>query len=119
MIVEDELPLLESYSEILESQNYKVLKMHDGYEALAELEKNHNVSLVFLDLMMPGMDGLEVLERIKKDKNKYGEMPVVILTNMVSERVVREAFDLNASSYLVKTEIAFEDLVNEVKKHIG
>jgi CheY-like chemotaxis protein len=118
MIVEDEEALLESYSEIILSQGYSVLKMKDGYEALAALEKNHSVALIFLDLMMPGMDGLEVLETIKSDKNKYGEMPVIILTNMVSERVVREAFTLGAKSYLVKTEIAFEDLINEVKKNV-
>jgi CheY-like chemotaxis protein len=118
MIVEDEEALLESYAEILVSQGYSVLKVKDGYEALATLEKNHSVALVFLDLMMPGMDGLEVLQTIKSDKQKYGEMPVIILTNMVSERVVREAFDLGAKSYLVKTEIAFEDLINEVKKNI-
>jgi CheY-like chemotaxis protein len=119
MVVEDEELLLESYAEMITTQGYKVIKIKDGYEALSTLEKNHNVSLVFLDLMMPGMDGLEVLQTIKSDMTKYGSMPVVILTNMVSERVVREAFDLGAKTYLLKTEVSYEDLLNEIKKNIG
>jgi CheY-like chemotaxis protein len=69
--------------------------------------------------MMPGMDGLEVLRTIKSDKEAYGDAPIVILTNMTSDKVIKEAFDLGAVSYLIKSELEYTDLISEVKKILG
>jgi len=69
--------------------------------------------------MMPGVDGLEVLRTIKDNKEKYGNMPIIILTNMTSENVIKEAFDLGATSYLVKTDLDYEGLIKEVNKFLG
>lgn len=117
LIVEDEVPLLETYAEILTGQGYMVLKADNGYKGLELLEQNINkVSVMILDLMMPGMDGLEVLRKVKADTAKYGNPPTVVLTNMTSERVIKEAFMIGASSYLIKSELEAEDLLREVKK---
>lgn len=117
LIVEDEEALLDSYSEILQSDDAEVLKASDGYKGLKSLEDNKGkISLVVLDLMMPGMDGLEVLRTVKDQSEKYGKMPVIVLTNMVSEKVIKECYDLGAKSYLIKTELSAQDLVNEVKR---
>ena len=69
--------------------------------------------------MMPGVDGLEVLRAIKTNTGKYGDMPVIILTNMTSESVIRESFSLGASSYLVKTDLDYDGLVKELNKYVG
>ncbi|WKZ31291.1 MAG: response regulator [Candidatus Dojkabacteria bacterium] len=117
LIVEDEVPLLETYAEILTGQSYTVLKADNGYKGLELLEQNKDqVAVMILDLMMPGMDGLEVLRKIKADAAKYGNPPVVVLTNMTSERVIKEAFMIGANSYLIKSELEAEDLLREVKK---
>ncbi len=117
LIIEDEEMLLESYSEILANSGFEILKALDGYKGLEMLESNKEVlSLVILDLMMPGLDGLEVL-RIKSDSpDKYGKLPVLVLTNMTSEKAIKEAFDIGAVSYLIKTEMDAESLIKEVNK---
>lgn len=120
LIVEDEKDLLDSYRELVETASYATFTASDGYQALDLLAKNiNNIDLVLLDLMMPGVDGLEVLRAIKSNPAKYGDIPVIILTNMTSESVIRESFTLGASSYLVKTDLDYEGLVKELGKYLG
>ncbi|HRX43975.1 MAG TPA: response regulator [Candidatus Dojkabacteria bacterium] len=120
LIVEDEVALLDSYSELVESAGYIPMKASDGYQALDVLSNNlDQIDLVLLDLMMPGVDGLEVLKTVKNNEEKYGKMPIVILTNMTSESVVKEAFNMGATSYLVKTDLDYEGLVKELSKFFG
>ena len=119
LIIEDEKSLLSSYEQALKS-DFNVLTADDGYKGLEILSKNvGKIHCVTLDLMMPGIDGLEVLKTIKDDKEKYGEMPVIVLTNMSSEKVIKEAFDFNAASYLIKSEIEYKDLILEINKVLG
>lgn len=120
LIVEDEAALLDSYAELVEAANFVALKALDGYQGLDLLANNlGQIDLVLLDLMMPGVDGLEVIKTVKANEEKYGDMPIVILTNMTSESVVKEAFNIGASSYLVKTDLDYEGLMKELDKFLG
>lgn len=120
LVVEDEAPLLDSYAELVETAGYIPMKALDGYQALDILANNlDQIDLVLLDLMMPGVDGLEVLKTVRNNEEKYGKMPIVILTNMTSESVVKEAFNMGATSYLVKTDLDYEGLVKELSKFFG
>ncbi len=120
LIIEDEKDLLDSFSEILGDNGYEVVKCESGYSALDILKKRtKDFDVILLDLMMPGLDGLEVLRTIKSDSEVYGNSPIIVLTNMSSERVIKESFDLGAVSYLIKSELEYEDLVREVNKVVG
>lgn len=120
LIVEDEKDLLDSYKELIETAGFFALTASDGYQALDILSKNiGKVDILLLDLMMPGVDGLEVLRAIKTNTGKYGSIPVIILTNMTSESVIRESFSLGVSSYLVKTDLDYDGLVKELNKYVG
>jgi CheY-like chemotaxis protein len=83
------------------------------------IENVGDIDLVLLDLMMPGVDGLEVLRTVKDNQEKYGVFPIVVLTNMTSENVIKEAFDLDATSYLVKTDLDYNGLIKEIDKFLG
>lgn len=120
LIVEDEKDLLESYKELITMGGYNVATASDGYECLDYLSRNvGHVDLVLLDLMMPGVDGLEVLKAVQADKEKYGDMPIIVLTNMSSELVIKDAFNLGASSYFVKSDLDYEGLLRELDKYLG
>jgi DNA-binding response OmpR family regulator len=119
LIVEDNEDLLNSYEETLNREGYNTFKALDGYQALDTMAKNvGSIDLVLLDLMMPGVDGLEVLRTMRDNEEKYGTVPVVILTNMTSENVIKEAFSLGATSYLVKTDLDYDGLVKEIDKFV-
>jgi CheY-like chemotaxis protein len=120
LIIEDEIALLDSYAELVESAGYITMKASDGYQGLDLLANNlDQIDVVLLDLMMPGVDGLEVLKTVKNNEEKYGKMPIIVLTNMTSESVVKEAFNIGATSYLVKTDLDYEGLVKELDKFLG
>ncbi|HEQ65366.1 MAG TPA: response regulator [bacterium] len=117
LIIEDETPLLDSYSEILSSAGFDTLGASDGYKGMKVLSENKDsVDLVLLDLMMPGIDGLEVLRNFASKLGVYGEKPVIVLTAMVSDQVIKEAYELGAKSYLIKSELNSDELVNEIKR---
>jgi DNA-binding response OmpR family regulator len=119
LIVEDNEDLLNSYEETLNREGYNTFKALDGYQALDIMAKNvGSIDLILLDLMMPNVDGLEVLRTMKDNEEKYGTVPVVILTNMTSENVIKEAFSLGATSYLVKTDLDYNGLVKEIDKFV-
>ena len=120
LIIEDDKQLLNSYKKLVEFAGYICLTANDGYSGLDIMSKQLNtIKLVLLDLMMPGVDGLEVLRTVKANPEKYGNVPIIILTNMTSDVVIKEAFDLGASSYLVKTDIDDEGLIKELNRYLG
>lgn len=118
LIIEDEKDLLEKHSKIIESGGYFCIKFSNGQKGLEYLSKNRGViDIVVLDLFMKGLDGLDVLRAIKGNPSKYGELPVIILTNVASEGIIKEAFEYGASSYLLKNQIENGGLTEELGKY--
>jgi len=98
LIVDDEIKFLESIAQRLELRDFEVFKATNGKEAL-ESAKNSKFDLALLDLKMPGMDGKEVLEILKRE-HKYIE--VIILTGHGSLDSAVECTKLGAFDYLPK-----------------
>ncbi|MDF2951765.1 MAG: phoP [Anaerocolumna sp.] len=100
LTVDDEVHILELVSYNLEREGYQVLKAETGEEALELLEKN-KVDLVLLDWMLPGMDGIEVLRRIRADQGKR-KMPVILLTAKNDEISKVVGLEVGSDDYLAK-----------------
>lgn len=119
IVIEDEAMILDSYAEILSNAGFNVVKGSDGAVGLEKASENKSkIDLMLLDLMMPGVDGLVVLDSIRNNKEKYGTYPIVVLTNLSSETVIKEAFNRGATGYIMKTELQPDQLVNEVGKFL-
>ena len=98
LIVDDEVNFLHSIAKRLEIRDFKVVKANNGAEAVAAAN-NHKFDIALLDLKMPGMDGKQVLEILKKE-HKYIE--VIILTGHGSLESAVECTKLGAFGYLPK-----------------
>jgi two-component system, OmpR family, KDP operon response regulator KdpE len=98
LAVDDEPPIRRFLKTSLTAQGYDVLEAADGAEALAMLRRNA-VDLVVLDLGLPGMDGLEVIARLRADGNL---VPVVVLSSRADEQGKVRALDLGADDYVTK-----------------
>ncbi len=111
LVVDDERAVRDSLRRALELQGYDVALAADGAEALAELETNGQVDAVLLDVLMPGIDGLEVCRRIR---GSGSEIPVLMLTarDAVGDRVA--GLDAGADDYVVKP-FALEELLARVR----
>ena len=96
--VDDEIDLLKPHIMFLEDKGYRVDKINNGNEAL-EMVEEKRYDLIFLDENMPGMDGLETLQRIKALNNS---IPVVMITKSEEETIMDDAIGSQISDYLIK-----------------
>ena len=110
LIVEDDADLRQAVCQILEEEGYRVRSAADGAEALAALEHEREPCLILLDLMMPGMNGWEFLER-KNRHRRFETFPVVVVSayldrppagmpafaapHLKVDAVIRKPLDLN------------------------
>lgn len=112
LIVEDEAPLLETISKIL-SQNYQVIQASDGSQGFnkALVEKP---DLILLDVILPIMDGVEVLAKLRADP--WGKnVPIIILTNLMDMNIELKSKELGVSGYYIKANLSIKNLSNEIK----
>jgi DNA-binding response OmpR family regulator len=100
LLAEDETAILEPYAEYFRSRGFEVETATDGAMAL-EKAKAFDFDLMLLDIMMPKMDGLEVLKAMKADSSLKNKK-VYLLTALGRDSVIKEGFELGADGYLIK-----------------
>lgn len=117
LVVEDEADALSIYTDILVGAGFDVSGASNGEEALQVLEAGKH-DLVLLDIIMPEMDGLETLTNIKKYPAKYGDMKVLMLSNIGGDIAIDKAMQIGADGYMLKSETEPMDLINIVTKYL-
>jgi DNA-binding response OmpR family regulator len=117
LIIEDEATLQKALQEILLQENYEVISALDGKRGL-EMALSEAPNMILLDLILPKMDGFEVLKDLKKDE-KTKEIPIIILTNLGSTEDVQKALVLGATNYMVKADHDLSEIVEKIKGIIG
>lgn len=113
LVAEDDRFLASAYKTKLGKMGFEVKMAGDGVEALEALN-NFTPDVIMLDLIMPRMDGFTTLEKIKSDP-KWAKVPVIIASNLGQKEDMDRAAKLGAVSYLVKSDLAIEELVNKIK----
>ena len=113
LIIDDDPFISGIYVLGLERAGCAVGVIHDSKKALIAAEKEPP-DIILCDLMMPNMDGFEVLERLKKNK-KLKNVPVLVLSSLSQKEDAERALDLGAVGYLKKTEILPDDCIGKVK----
>ncbi|MEO1450392.1 MAG: response regulator, partial [Bacteroidota bacterium] len=96
--VDDEIDLLKAHIMFLKQKSFEVQAVSNGIDALEEI-KDQPFDVVFLDEQMPGMDGLTVLEEIKKINPS---IPVVMITKSEEEHIMEDALGAQITDYLIK-----------------
>lgn len=117
LLVEDEDFIRDLYLRQLTKAGFLVEVAIDGNEALTKL-KSQTFDLLLLDIMLPRMNGLQVL-RDFKSQNPSSPMITILLTNLGQEAVIKEGFELGAQAYLIKASYTPEQVVTEVKNALG
>ena len=117
LIVEDDLFIRELYERQLGLAGYQIASAADGPEGLLIINDFHP-DLLLLDIMLPKMNGLDLLKTIKgKDDTK--DIPVILLTNLGQDSVIKEGFNLGADGYLIKSAYTPDQIIEEVKKFLN
>ena len=112
LVIDDENDILLIIKSALHEEGYEVVTANNGYDGLA-LAEDASPDLIILDIMMPEMDGFEVLQQLKENE-KTAQIPVVILTGLSSKDKIREALNKGIDYYIVKP-FEYQDLVSKVK----
>jgi len=99
MLVDDEVPFVETMTKRLSKRDLKIITAFSGEEALELLDVNRNTDVVILDVKMPGMDGIEALDRIRK---LFPLVEVIMLTGHATVESAIEGMKLGAFDYLMK-----------------
>ena len=117
VLAEDEEIIAMAYKEGLGYVGYDIFIARDGLEAL-EAVKNEKPDILLLDIIMPNMNGYEVLKAIRKDP-KLDKLPIIVLTNLSQSSDEAEARNLGATDYLIKSNVSLKELIVHINKYIN
>jgi len=117
LLAEDVLTTAMLEKNILESVGYSVVIARDGKEAL-ERAKQESFDLVISDVLMPRMDGFELVELLRKEQ-MYKDIPIVIVTTRESDADKRRGLEAGADAYILKSEFTSESLLNTLERLLG
>ena len=113
-IVEDDKFLRELITRKLTEEGYKISDSIDGEEGIKKIKKE-NPKLILLDLILPGIDGFNVLSQLKNN-SKLSHIPVIILSNLGQREDVEKGLKLGAVDYLIKAHFTPGEIVEKIKK---
>ena len=113
LIVEDEELLVKALKKKLEKEAFEIFVARDGIEGL-DATKAHAPDLILLDIVMPRMDGITMLAKMRKED--WGkDIPVIILTNLSSDEKMAESEAQGVNQYLVKTNWGIDEIIEKIK----
>jgi len=113
VLADDEQFIAIAYKDGLERAGYEVVVAHDGNEAL-EIIRSTLPDLILLDLIMPKMNGFEVLKTIKADPT-LSAIPIMVLTNLSQNNDETEARGYGVQDFIVKADISLKDLLSRIE----
>lgn len=117
LFIEDEFTLQKAMEEALRKEGYEVIQALNGKAGL-NMVKSEKPDLVLLDIILPKMDGFQVLEQIKRNKETKN-IPVIILTNLGDAEDIEKSLSLGATTYLVKSDHSLNEIIEKIKETIG
>lgn len=116
LIVEDNQVLVKMYKIKLDLEGFQVETASEGQEGLEKLN-DFSPDLILLDLAMPGMDGFEFLEELRKNE-KLKEITVIIFSNLGQESDIKRAKELGAKDYLIKVNLTPRQVVEKIRQYL-
>ncbi len=112
LLVEDDSFVSDIYQTKLGSEGFEIMVAENGLEAIKRL-KVKIPDLILLDIVMPYMDGMETLEKIKSE-NSWKNIPVILLTNLSEKEKIEEALNIGANDYMVKSHFTPSEVISKI-----
>lgn len=113
LIIEDDKFLRELIGQKLLKEGYDIVEAVDGEKGIKTV-KDEKPDLILLDLILPGMDGFEVLTKIKEDA-EISQTPVIILSNLGQKDDIEKGLKMGAVDYLIKAHFTPGEIIDKIK----
>ena len=120
LVVEDDPPILKTLVDKLTEEGFRIIEAHDGEEGLMIAGRDHP-DLILLDIVMPKMDGMTMLKKLRQE-NEWGKsVPVILLTNLSpdEEKINKSITEDEPAYYLIKTNWSLNDVVQKVRERLN
>ncbi len=118
LVVEDDQYIRELYIDILQDEGYDVDHAVDGEEGYTKMHAG-GYDIVLLDIMLPKMDGIKILEKLKNETPPITpNKAVLVLSNLGQETIIANAVSLGAQGYMIKSDHTPDQVVNKVKEFL-
>lgn len=117
LVIEDDTSMLNILAYKIETEGFQVLTAQDGQTGL-EIALRTGPDLILLDLLLPKLSGLNLLDKLRKDK-KGQHIPVFILTNLSENEAIYKSVALNSAAYFIKSNSSLEHIAAEVKNKLA
>jgi len=114
LIIEDDVFIMDMYETKFKMAGFEVLRAENGDKGI-KVARKEKPDLIVLDIVMPQMDGLEVL-KVAKGDSELKDIPVVLLTNLGQRENIEEGLKLGADDYIIKAHFTPDEVVGKVKK---
>lgn len=117
LIAEDEPILMEMYRVYFEKAGFEVLNAENG-QVCIEIVKKDKPDILLLDVLMPRLNGWDVLKELKNNPETK-DMPILVLSNLSQTQEIQKGLDLGADDYIIKSDLTPKDLLAKVEKTIS
>lgn len=118
LIIDDDTYIRDLYEEVLKGEGFDVVVAKDGEEGLNHLLEG-GFSAILLDVMMPKIDGIGVLTKLKESQSKNPNGPILLLTNLDHDPLLEQGKTLGAYSHLIKADTLPPALVSAIRDAIS
>jgi len=116
LIIEDEESLMKAVEAKLTHEGFNAVGFREAESGYKELAKD-GISMIWLDLLLPKMQGLDFLQKIRKLK-RFKNLPVMIVSNLDDKEKIKKAFELDVIGYKVKAYTDLNEVVKEIKVYL-
>lgn len=116
--IEDDVLISEIIKKKLQRYDVNLLHAYDSGEAFKYLDDGENPDIIFLDILLPGMNGYEILERLKSEEATKN-IPVIILTNFGQKSEIEKGLKLGAEKFLIKATITLDEVFREAENTLS
>ncbi len=117
LLVEDDSFLISMYTTKFELENFEVVAAEDGEKGL-NLAAKEKPDIILLDILLPKMNGFEVLKELKNNK-ETNQIPIILLTNLSQKNEIEQGLALGAQDYLIKAHFMPSEVMDKIKKVLG
>lgn len=120
LVVEDDLNLLNLLSDQFERESFKVFRAKDGEEGFSMANENHP-DLIILDILLPKMSGLKMMDELRKDGSWAKKVPIFLLTNVSPDEseILKTVAEDKPSYYIVKSNWNMSDIISKAKERLS
>lgn len=116
LLIEDDPFISDIYITNLRNSGFEVSLASDGESGMAQIKKG-GIDLILLDLLLPKIDGFEILKKMKEESS-LKKIPVIILTNLGEKENIEKGLKLGAVDYLIKVNFSPREVIEKIKEHL-